>query len=167
MPLSLPVVALVSAALLVDGGCAAPAPASADSVEATMTSAQQPISRLVSQQTSGYQESVELVLRDQTALAGAWKTIFRGIPGNDPPAVDFAKDMVVVLALGARQTGGYAIRVDRVARDGRGAVVHYTVTSPGRDCMTAQMQTSPVEVVRVSRVDGAIRFVRTEVEDPC
>jgi hypothetical protein len=76
------------------------------------SSSSEPFTRLLSATTSGFSEPAELPLRDQTALAAAWRTIHNGVPGNEPPAVNFAQKMVIVLALGQRNTGGYAIRFD-------------------------------------------------------
>lgn len=117
--------------------------------------------------TSGFTEGEELVLRNDSELAAAWKTVHAGIPGNPAPAVDFAQNMVVVLALGQKRTGGYAIRFDSITHASDGAVVHYTVTSPGPGCMTTQMITSPVEAVSVPRVDGTVQFQKSEVIDRC
>lgn len=118
-------------------------------------------------QTSGYTEPAELVLRDAGGAVDAWNTMYSGVAGNPPPAVDFARDMIVVVALGQRSTGGFTIRVDSVSTSGGGATVHYTVTTPGPSCMTTQMMTSPVDVVRVPRVEGDVRFDRRVIVQDC
>jgi hypothetical protein len=131
------------------------------------TPPQSSFTRILTQHTSGYDESAELVIRDRGQLESAWKTLFNGIPGNTPPTVDFAKEMVVLVALGSRSSGGYAAHVDAITRGADGAVVHYTATRPGSGCMTTQSLTSPVDVVRTARVAGKIRFERREVVQPC
>jgi len=108
-----------------------------------------------------------MVLRTDAGLAGAWRTLHNGVPGNPPPAVDLTRKMVVLLALGPRNTGGFDIRVDSISAEGAGAVVRYTVTSPGPTCMNTQALTSPVDVVSVPRVDGQIRFDARRVVQPC
>jgi len=135
--------------------------------DARMTTERTAVDTLLSASTSGFDESAELVLRDATAFATAWRTAHNGVAGNEPPIVDFRSDMVVVLALGTHRTGGYSVRFDRMTTDGSGAIVHYTVTRPGPDCMTTQMITSPLQVVRVPRVEGTIRFERREVVERC
>jgi hypothetical protein len=75
--------------------------------------------------------------------------------------------MVILVALGSRNSGGYAAHVDAITRGADGAVVHYTATRPGSGCMTTQSLTSPVDVVRTARVAGKIRFERREVVQPC
>ena len=112
-------------------------------------------------------EATELVIQDSNGLRAAWATLFEGIPGNAPPTVDFASETVIVLALGQRPSGGYTVRFDGVARTGNAAVVRYTATSPGRECMTTQMMTSPVDVVRVPRLGASVRFERRDVTAAC
>jgi hypothetical protein len=75
--------------------------------------------------------------------------------------------MVVLLALGERSSGGHAIRFDGIDTSAGGATVRYTATRPGRECMTTQEITAPVEVVRVPRVEGAVRFERKDVVQDC
>ena len=125
------------------------------------------LTRLASATTSGFTEPAELVLRDAPALAEAWRTLHGGIPAESPPAVDLARDMVVLVALGERSSGGHAVRVDGVSPAGDGATVRYTATRPGASCMTTMEITSPVDAVRVPRVDGAVRFERRDVVREC
>ena len=117
--------------------------------------------------SSGYTEQSTAVIRDQAGLATAWRTIHNGIPGNPAPNVDLSTQMVVVLALGARNTGGYEIKFDAMTVETGGAVIRYTTTSPAPECATTQMVTSPIDVVSVPRVDGQIRFDRRDVIQKC
>jgi hypothetical protein len=125
------------------------------------------VTRLHSAVTSGFTEPAELVLRDRAALESAWRTLHDGIAGNPVPTVDLSTRMVVLVALGPRNTGGHAIHVDSVTADGSRATVHYTATSPGPACMTAQMLTSPVDAVSAPRADGPVRFERRNVVQQC
>lgn len=168
MSITLPLLALASSALLLLDGCG-PAVSSStpDSVRTDVADPQRGFTRILTQNTSGFLEPTDLVIRDATALRAAWTTLFEGIPGNALPAVDFASETVVVLALGQRSSGGYTVKFDGVTRAGGAALVRYTATSPGRDCMTTQMMTSPVDVVRVPRLDPTVRFERRDVTAAC
>jgi hypothetical protein len=156
-------------AAMVHGCSSAPDGASpSTSTETTVTAAAaQPLTRLLSVATSGFTEPAELVLRDRAALESAWRTLHDGLPGNPAPPLDLATRIAVLVALGPRNTGGYTVRVDSVTTDGSRATVHYTVTSPGPSCMTTQALTSPVDVVSVARIDGAVRFDRRDVVQQC
>jgi hypothetical protein len=134
----------------------------------TVSAGNQAYTRLYSGPTSGFSEPAELVIRD----AAAFEQVFASAMGEDmlvPPVPDvrFAREMVIVLALGQRNTGGYGIRFDGITADGTGATVRYTTTSPGPNCMTTQMLTSPVEIVSVPRVEGPVRFDARRVVEPC
>jgi hypothetical protein len=47
------------------------------------------------------------------------------------------------------------------------AVVRYTVNTPGLDCVTTEVLTSPVDVVVVPRVEGRIMFDPTTLLQKC
>jgi len=66
-------------------------------------------------------QPLRLVIRDPAALAA--------IPVAEVP-VDFNEQMVLVAALGAVPTEGYAVRITRVWRDGRRVYVDVRVTHP-------------------------------------
>jgi hypothetical protein len=132
-----------------------PAPASAS------------FTRILTQRTSGFDEPAELVIRDRAALESAWSRVFNQVVGDPPPAVDFARETVILVATGGASSGGHSVQVDAIDRSGDGAVVHYTATSPAPGCMTTQSLTSPVDVVRTSRIAGQVRFDRRNVVQPC
>lgn len=115
---------------------------------------------------SGIDESARVVVRD----APEW-TRYRERLGGDPaaslPAVDFSREMVIVVAMGRRPTGGFGIEVDSVvARDGS-MVVAVTQTAPGSTCMTTQAFTAPAAAVRVPRFEGPVRFAETSRTREC
>ncbi len=168
MPLSPIGLTLAAAALLLNGNCGARPPAtSSQTSDDVVTAVSQSFTRLASRSTSGFTEPLELVVRDAAAFAAAWKTLNQGLPGNPPPAIDLGRSIVVVVALGARSTGGYAVHVDSVERTGGALIVRYTATSPGRECMTTQSLSAPVELIRVDHTAGTVRFERAEAVRPC
>lgn len=166
MQLSHPAVALIVVAALAPYACSAPSSAPLQPDPSVVTPVMESKVLLVST-TSGFTAPAELVLRDDAALAAAWKTANAGTVGSPAPSIDFASQMVVLVALGERRTGGYTVRIDSVSRDAGGALVRYTATSPGPSCMTAQMITAPVIAVAVPRVDGTVRFQRSDATDRC
>lgn len=154
--------ALVAAPL----GCQSattPAPRSTTAV----TDQTDPIVRLYAAKHSAYEMAEETVVRDRAAWEATWRQLHNGLAADPPPAVDFTRDMVVLVAVGQRPTGGTSVRVDGVAAAPGGAVVRYTVTEPGEGCMSTQVLTAPVEVVRVARVAGAVRFERRAARGAC
>ncbi len=119
------------------------------------------------------------VIRDAAAWAALW-TEHAG--GGTPPAVDFAREMVVGLWLGARPSGGYSVEILRMVVPYRiavggwcpppselpigaawpctggtevsGFLVDARETRPGPGCVVTQGVTHPFVIVRVPRVEG-------------
>ena len=87
-------------------------------------------------------------------------------PPPEAPEIDFANEMVVVAAMGTRPSGGYAIRIDRVARRGNTVWVEVTSSAPGSGCMTTASLTAPVDLVVTQRMTGKVVFVeKSEVRN--
>src|SRR5947208_1611808 len=62
-----------------------------------------------------------LLLKDQRSWAAAWDLVVGPLSPRPPlPAVDFAQEMVVLLAMGQQPTGGYGIQIRNVLRDDNG-----------------------------------------------
>ena len=64
-------------------------------------------------------------------------------PAEVLPAVDFAKEAVVVLMAGEKPTAGYSILVSRLEEKADQLVIHYRVDSPAPGAVTAQIITHP------------------------
>jgi hypothetical protein len=116
---------------------------------------------------SGFTEKERLVIRDADQWSRAWARITVGLSPRQPtPSVDFAREMIVLVAMGQRLTGGYAIAVEGVYDAGGRLYVEVRELSPGGSCGTTQALTQPIDVVRVPRRDGAVVFVeRAETID--
>lgn len=98
------------------------------------------------------------VVRDDAAWQSLWSE--NGGTGS-APAVDFSRDMVVALWLGARPTSGYAVRIDAVQESQilgmpgapAGVRVHATefMVPPGTPVTAVPSQ--PYHIVRAPRTD--------------
>ena len=101
---------------------------------------------------SGISAPERLVVRDAAAWDALWSRVVRDVgPAPAAPAVDFTRDEVIVAAMGARPSGGYAIAIAGVYEaDGRRWVVVQS-TSPGAGCGVTTALTAPLAAVRVAR----------------
>jgi len=88
-----------------------------------------------------------------------WVTLYRAHnPDKPPPAVDFSKDMVLAVFLGSRSTAGYGVDIIGM-KDVNGAlVVQYRQTQPPPGAITAQVITSPYQMVAVPARAGDVTF---------
>jgi hypothetical protein len=89
------------------------------------------------------------------ATDGAYRSLWRAVVGEgEPPAVDFDKEGVLFISTGERPTGGYAVEVKAIRRDGDAIVVDAPVTSPAPDAMVTQALTSPFVVIVIPNVES-------------
>ena len=107
------------------------------------------------------------LIRDEAAWRAAWAEIWaRTGPTLPPlPVIDFTRDMIVLAALGQRNSGGYGITVDSTTRATSGIVVWITKLTPG-NCGTLAALTQPVDVVSMPRVTGTVEFREREAVRP-
>src|SRR4051812_24774009 len=71
---------------------------------------------------SGFDQPARVVVRDAATWRLVWNQVFlRQTPVPPLPSVDFSREMIVVVALGSRSSGGYSILLDgasELANDG-------------------------------------------------
>lgn len=117
---------------------------------------------------SGLNDSLRGVVRDSLAWTDLWQRIQQPFfPRPAVPPVDFAREMVVVAALGQRPTGGYDIMIEGAERTADGMVVDLRVTSPASGCPVEAAMTQPVDLGRVPVSDGPVRFRERRVVIAC
>jgi hypothetical protein len=118
--------------------------------------------------TSGISDSLRVVIRDAASWRKIWERIHSPFSPTPPlPEIDFSLQLVLVVALGERPTGGYGIIVDRAyQRDDRVEVIVRKQT-PGKACGTTQAITQPVDIVRIPRTKRVLVFRETEVVHQC
>ena len=117
---------------------------------------------------SGIERAERRVIRDPVSWEAFWRRAVRMMhPSPAAPAVDWSKHMVVVVAVGLRPTGGHTVFVDAVEAGPRALRVEATSASPGRDCVTTDAMTAPLDAVLVRRVEGDVDFDVREVVLDC
>jgi hypothetical protein len=99
---------------------------------------------------SGLDKPDRIVIRDPVTWQIVWKKVWLGdseVPAA--PTVDFSSEMIVVAALGARSTGGYAILIDRANEVANGGIrVTIRSISP-LNCLVTEAFTQPVDIARL------------------
>jgi hypothetical protein len=129
--------------------------------------------RLYSDNAGGIQDSVRTVVRDEATLRQLWGQATTG-QATPPsiPRVDFAREMVLVVAAG-RKTPRDEIRVDsvRVRREtdasGRTQEVMSAMVRTIEGCGRFSAPAYPVEIVRVRRFDGRVTFTEQRDKATC
>jgi len=115
---------------------------------------------------SGFDKQARVVVRDDATWQAVWTQIFRGGTVPAIPSVDFSQEMVVVAAQGSISTGGYGILIEGASESVSGLSITVRSVSPGRRCFVTAAFTQPVDIARVPRRDGAVKFTeRSEVSE--
>ena len=143
-------------AALVSSGCDSP----------TQPSEPLPITRVTQGIFSNFQTPQRLAIRSQDGLVAAWAQIFGGPLALPPPLpqVDFANEMIVLVASGSKPTSGFVIAVAAAAGTGDIASVTVRSLSPAAGCVTLPAVTEPYDMVRLPRRDE-VRFIeRSDVQ---
>lgn len=159
---------LISAfALLATAGCAAPtggADAPPLSNETPAGGEPIPITRLRAEPysfayNSGLADSARLAVRSQAEWQQAWSALWRNAsPVPPPPSMDFGREVVVVAALGQRNSGGYGIYVDSAYQRAGHVEVVVRKVSPGAGCVTTAALTEPVDVAVIPVTGQPLQF---------
>jgi len=106
------------------------------------------IRRLGEWSRTGIKEARRMVIKEANAWAEFWSELGVG----DRPAVDFTRDVVIVVAAGERPSGGYEIAVSQVTQTNGELRVEVRETSPGPNCLSSSSLSQPVDVVVVQGV---------------
>lgn len=122
-----------------------------------------PIRSLAKSAFSGIQDPKQEVIKDKAAYDALWTRHLANAKGAvTQPDVDFSKEMVILVAMGRQNTGGYAIQVSGVEVSGDKVKVTVTRTTPPPGAMALQALTAPVHIVAVPRSDLSPEFIDTK-----
>lgn len=116
---------------------------------------------------SGIDDSLHVAIRDRAQWQRYWTAIHRRISPQPPlPDVDFAREIVLLAAMGRRPSGGYVLRIASASEMAGVLRVDVERREPGRGCILNAALTSPVDLVRVvSRADSVVFVEHRRVED--
>ncbi len=110
--------------------------------------------------SSGIAGELAVAVQDETSWRDLWKTHARD--GQALPAVDFPREMVVAVFLGARTQAGYTVSLDiRDAGQPAPLVVRYKEVAPAGG-FNAQVVTHPYKMVKMPAGYASVSFERTD-----
>lgn len=93
-------------------------------------------------------------ITDNETLTAVWQQM----SADASPAVDFASDMVVLIASGEHRSGGYSVVVTGVEQDGANLYVQVQLRSPGDACVVSAVLTQPYHLITLARSDLPVQF---------
>ena len=99
------------------------------------------------------------VVQSKHRLNELWNAIYgRSLNYGAAPAIDFKKDVVIVLTPGAKTTGGYSIKATQVLDDGARVVVEVERSSPGPACIVTMAFMTPIDIIRLPKPKRPVEF---------
>lgn len=137
------------------------------SVPEAAAAASLPIETLLQQSNPGQSGPARReVIRDEATWKTVWAELREGsaLPA-EPPAVDFARDMVILAAM---ETQGCVSRVTirGVARQGQELIVDLLEAPPAPNCVCIVSE-RPVHLIRLQQSDLPVRFEAEQGRTEC
>ena len=119
---------------------------------------------------TGQQSAVRVpavgAITNDRALADVWGALFANRSPVPPiPAVDFAHETVILLLLGERRTGGYAVHIAEVIEYDRMVEIRVWVEKPAPDDMVIQVLTAPYTIATIPITGKDVIFTGDDVEE--
>lgn len=100
----------------------------------------------------GQESRIDVSKQVSARTVDEWDALWKQhAAGRARPAVDFDKEVIAAVFLGSRPSAGYSVRIVRVRQEGAALVVSYTETRPAPDALTAQVLTSPYQIVAIPK----------------
>src|SRR6266536_670552 len=114
---------------------------------------------LASEYYSGYTDATTTLIDNAFEWQNAWARLYATVsPKPDVPVVDFLNERVVLVSIGTRNSGGFAVHIDSLVTSDEGTRVFSTLTVPGSDCGVTEALTQPVHAVRVPTPATPVTF---------
>jgi len=112
-------------------------------------------------QALGFDGPTYQIVTNETQLLSLWSSAHGSQLTVPPvPRVDFQRETVVALFVGARSSGGYSVSVERVTQENGELYLDVVFGSPAPGSITTQALTSPWVLVRVLRGGYEVAWLR-------
>lgn len=122
-------------------------------------------SYVLNNDTGGIRDSVQVVIRDFTTLQEMWAQATSQQDAPPPvPRIDFEREMLLLVAVGRKQPD-IELQVDsagvrsELLTDGSQHDVYTALFKVTDGCRHFDRDVYPVQIVRVPRFDGDVRFI--------
>jgi hypothetical protein len=101
----------------------------------------------------------QVVIRTEAEWTRLWQ---QHNPDRPRPAVDFSTQMVVGVFMGSRTTAGFGVEIIDATDENGTLTVRYRETVPPKGAITAQVITSPFQLVSVPKTASAVKFEKVD-----
>ena len=124
-----------------------------------------PLRSLAKGNFSGFTEAKKEIIKTNADWERAWAKLSVRLKDPDKlPAVDFTKDMVVLVTMGQQRTGGYSIEIIKVEEADGKLRIYVKRREPPSGAFTLQALTAPFHAVAVPKRELKPEFVETKAD---
>ena len=117
---------------------------------------------------SNIKDPLRIVIHDEESWSALWaQMVAAGVAPAEAPQIDFAREDVVVAAMGERRAAGYEITIRGVQETADGLHVDVASKSPSPLCDRSEVITTPLHAVRISKTNEAVHFDEATVVLGC
>lgn len=128
--------------------------------ESAMIGKDVPVTIVAAETYSGLDRPTSRLIRSEAEFKSVWKRIHRGRKPLPPlPVVDFEHDMLILVAMGSRNSGGFGIDVARVIRDDASLHILVRTRCPAPDAIVTMALVQPMQLVKVAAGDQKPNFI--------
>ena len=100
----------------------------------------------------GVQDKRSLLLRSEEAWTSLWQEVGSNqMPAPALPEVDFGSQVLIACFMGAQNTGGYGLEIQRIQVKGKTAFVSVKHSKPGPNCFVTEAITQPYQIVSLPK----------------
>ncbi|MCY3020404.1 MAG: protease complex subunit PrcB family protein [Planctomycetota bacterium] len=139
------------------------------------------------QWTPEHKKAEQLVFRSADEMAAVWmadggkkehmpqrynevgeiRVFDEGAKKDQPPGINFEKEMVLAVFAGEKPTGGHSVKIEKVVYGAAKKTVWviYREKAPEPGAGVTQALTYPSHVVAVKKVEGEVRFVKAGTKE--
>lgn len=118
---------------------------------------------LQSGNNGGFKEKSNQIISDQKEFSKIWDQAFVNYMNKESaPEVDFTKNIVLLIALGEKTSGGHTIKVNSIVESNENTIVNILETCPGKGCMTTESITYSYQIVQIEKPNKPIQFSTIE-----
>ncbi|MHC4821580.1 MAG: protease complex subunit PrcB family protein [Planctomycetota bacterium] len=111
------------------------------------------------QSSGGIRKPMKTVVRDAASLESLWKRANAHMtPLPKAPTLDFEKQMLALVSLGNKSTGGWSVEIVGARAVGDTTLIMIAERAPAEGAMTTQAETQPWHAVILPRRDGPVEW---------
>lgn len=121
-----------------------------------------------SSENGGFENKTTQVISSKDEFEKVWKQAWvRFSDAPEIPTIDFSKKQVLLIAIGAKNNGGFGLEIDKIVANKTNLTVNYIETKAGENCMTTQAIVFPFELIEIEKTSKKIVFSSSEKINDC